>query len=80
MHLGLKLATEIIKPWEDLNAELIKQHTIDSTLSSLTRIAGQLSVAISHFPEGANRKDVRTNKTSPSFNTTVDICITTTQK
>ena len=62
MHLPLKFATDIIKPWEMLNKELIKQNSIDSNISDLISIAGGLAVKLSHFPKNANRKDIKTNK------------------
>jgi hypothetical protein len=62
MHLPLKFATDIIKPWKMLNKELIKQNSIDSNISDLISIAGDLAVKLSYFPETANRKDIKTNK------------------
>src|SRR4051812_44661060 len=73
MNLSLKFVTDIIKPWEFLNRELINQNSIDSNISDFISIAGDLAVKISHFPEMANRKDIRKNKSSEAFNIMVDI-------
>ena len=73
MHLPLKFVTDIIRPWEKLNLELINQNSIDKDISDIITIAGDLAVKISHFPETANKKSVRTIKSSEDFNIIVDI-------
>jgi len=73
MHLGLKFATDIIRPWERLNLELANQHSIDSDVSDFISNAASLAVKLSHFAEAAGRKDIRTNKKSIAFNIIVDI-------
>jgi hypothetical protein len=73
MHLPLKFATDIIRPWEKLNTELINQNSIDRNISDFISIVANLAVKISHFPEIANQKHIRTNKSSHDFNIIVDI-------
>ena len=72
-YLSLKFATDIIRPWEKLNTELINQNMIDRNISDFISIAGDLAVKISHFPEIANQKHIRSNKSSIDFNIIVDI-------
>ena len=73
MNLTLKFITDIIRPWERLNQELINQNSIDRNISELLTIAEDLSIKLSHFPESAGQKSVRSNKNSIDFNTIVDI-------
>lgn len=73
MILQLKFVTEIIKPWEQLNKDLVKKYLINSDVSDFLSIAGDLALRLSHFPELANRKDIRTNKDSIPFNIIVDV-------
>jgi hypothetical protein len=73
MHLGLRFATDIIRPWERLNQELINQNSIDSEVSDFINNATNLAVKLSHFGEVAGRKDIRTNKKSIPFNIIVDL-------
>lgn len=73
MNLQLKFVTEILRPWERLNQELVKQVSIDSSVSELISIAGDLAIKISHFPEVAEKKHVRTNKSLKEFSIIVDI-------
>ncbi len=73
MNLSLKFITDIIRPWERLNQELVNQNSIDRNISELLTIAEDLSIKLSHFPESAGQKAVRSNKNSSDFNTIVDI-------
>jgi len=73
MHLGLKIATDILRPWERLNSELVKQNSIDSNISEFITVAGDLAVKLSHFPEVAGRKSLRTDRQSKDFNIIVDV-------
>lgn len=73
MNVKLKFVTDIIRPWERLNSELINQNSIDSTISEIITTAEDLSVKLSHFPESVGQKAVRNNKSSHDFNTIVDI-------
>lgn len=73
MHLGLKFATDIIRPWERLNQELVNQNSIDSDVSDFISEAVSLAIKLSHFAEAAGRKDIRTNKKLIAFNVIVDI-------
>jgi hypothetical protein len=73
MHLPLKFATDIVRPWERLNKELIDQNSIDRDISDFMSIATNLAVKISHFPEIANQRHIRTIKSFDDFNIIVDI-------
>lgn len=73
MNLNLRFATSIIRPWERLNSELINQISIDSNISDFITMAEDLAVRLSHFPEIAGRKSVRSNKKSTEYNIIVDI-------
>jgi hypothetical protein len=76
MNLALKLANDILRPWERLNAELVKKSSIDSSISDFVSAAEDLCVKLSHFPELAGRKSIRTDKTSIPFATIVDVADT----
>ena len=73
MNLNLRFATSIIRPWEKLNSELINQISIDSNISDFITMAEDLAVRLSHFPEIAGKKSVRTIKNSIEYNIIVDI-------
>ncbi|KGO83431.1 hypothetical protein Q763_02365 [Flavobacterium beibuense F44-8] len=73
MNLNLRFATSIIRPWERLNSELTNQISVDSDISDFITMAEDLAVRLSHFPEIAGRKSVRTNKNSQEYNVIVDI-------
>ncbi|MDF3029363.1 MAG: hypothetical protein K0S23_3670 [Fluviicola sp.] len=73
MNLNLRFATSIIRPWEKLNSELINQVSVDSNISDIITMAEDLAVRLSHFPEIAGKKSVRTNKKSVDYNIIVDI-------
>lgn len=73
MSLNLRFVTNIIRPWERLNFELINQISVDSSISDFITMAEDLAVRLSHFPEIAGKSSVRTNKKSVEFNIIVDI-------
>lgn len=73
MYLPLKFATDIIRPWEKLNTELINQNSIDKDISDFTSMVQDLAVKISHFSELVNQKHIRTNKNCDEFTIIVDI-------
>lgn len=73
MYLPLKFATDIIRPWEKLNAELINQNSIDKDISDFTSTVQDLAVKISHFPELVDQKHIRTNKNCDEFTIMVDV-------
>ena len=76
MHLALKLANDVLRPWERLNAELINKSSVDSNISDFVSIAEDLCVKLSHFPELSRRKSLRSDKTSPAFAAVVDVADT----
>jgi hypothetical protein len=76
MHLPLKLANDILRPWERLNTGLVKKSSIDSNISDFMSVAEDLCVKLSHFPELTGRKSIRTDKTSNAFAAIVDVADT----
>lgn len=77
MNLNLRFATNIIRPWERLNSELTNQISVDSNISDFITMAEDLAVRLSHFPEIAGKKSIRSNKTSIEYNIIVDIADST---
>lgn len=59
MQYKLKFVNDIIRPWEILNNELIKQNSIDSNISYFISIASDIAIKINHFPEILKRNDLR---------------------
>jgi hypothetical protein len=46
-----KFMNDILKPWDELNKLLTKPYCVQPELSSITKIATDISISISHFAE-----------------------------
>lgn len=52
---AIRFITEIIKPWELLNAELSKAFSMNPEINDFTTKANSLAVSIKHFPEACQK-------------------------
>lgn len=51
--MTIQFLTNVVKPWDELNALLAQRLAFQPEISDVTRLAGTLAVAIKHQPEAA---------------------------
>lgn len=52
--MPIQLLTNVVKPWDELNALLAERLAFQPEISDVTRLVGALAVALKHQPEAAN--------------------------
>ena len=73
MDKQIKFLNDIIKPWDELNDLLSKPYAYELGLNDVTRMAGNLAIAIKHHRELTKIERIEINKESPSNKIMSDI-------
>lgn len=56
MNIEHKFINDILKPWDELNELLSLPYCVEPSLSTITKMATDISIAISHFAENSEIK------------------------
>ena len=63
----LKFLNDVIKPWDDLNKNLIIPYAVEPETSNFTRLASALAISIKHQPEKSDLSEPRTGKEKKAY-------------
>ena len=61
-----RFANDILKPWDELNALLSQQYAFQPDLSDVSRLAGNIAVAIRHQIDFSDLNDKQANEQCPA--------------